>query len=387
MKKITVILLVVLVVFGLTACNEHVATPTTPSTSTTPTEWVPPTHEEIEASKFLDEKMKLVFENDSITLKMTKIGMDQVSRKVYEFAEGGDKPDEQAVLTQLRLTFYDGNPKPKVEVDHNPEDVLVEIPERPIILTFQDINYNLHTADDICVTQVFESPAGELMYAFPGEILQELYNRDYGQYCVQVDARFSRINGDDTRICGFDFKGEVAFDEQFNIAALSKIPTTFTDAGATLTFKTSELLKSCGIDVTTVKRGDVFQFDFFDVHSSKQNNYLIDETDLTLTIEDGIPEELVVEMKYADAATKNHVIYQDVSKEGERGYVHTRAQWTNENGEQFAHAYLLLDITAAYTNPEPEQPSTPTEPPVSESITETLPDADNEAVENNEDAT
>ena len=362
MKKIIAVFLVALMVFGMTACHKNTSSTATPDTPTGLVEVVLPTPEEIEAEKFLDEKIKMVFENDSITIKMTKIGMDQVSQNVYRFAEGEGEPDEQVVLTQLKLTFYDGKPKPTIEPDHNPEDVLVELPEQPIILTFTDINYDLYTADDFSTTMKFVGNADALIYAFPGELLQELRNRDYGQYCVKVDAQFNRINGENTRICGFDFKGEVKFEEQFDVSAVSKTPATFTDTGATIKFKTAELLTACGIDTTKVKKGDVYQFDFFDIYSSKEDNYLVDENDLTLTIEDSIPDELIVEMKYEDATAKNHVVYKEITKEGERGYVHTRVQWTNDEGEQFAHVNLLLDVTAAYTNPEPEEPSEPTEP-------------------------
>lgn len=348
MKKLTVMLLMVAMVCSMSACKKEPSS-VTPTTPTGLIEVPTISQEEFEQQKYADEKIKFIFENDKLTMKMTKIGLDTVSYNIYRFIEGTETPDEQVVLTQLQVTFYDGNPKPVIEPEHNPEDILVEIPEEPIVVTFADLNYDLFSDDDLEITMQCTPNADYLIHAFPGELLAELRNRDYGQYCVNVKARFHRINGEDVRICGFDFKGEATFEEKFDVSTVNKTPATLTDTGATLTLQTEDILTACGIDAAKVNE---INFEFFLLHSSKQDLYLMDTNGSKLSLQNNAQNAITIDMKYDNPVEQNNLFSQQLKEA--HGYFCTSVKWEDDAGRHYEQLYFLLDVSEAYTTPSTE---------------------------------
>lgn len=366
MKKMISLLLVMVMVFSLAACSNKTPEETKPAqTPTTPvTDATEPSEDD---TGMLDERIKMIFENDGITIKMTKVNLDKVSGNIYK----NDSDNKSVILDSMTLTFYDGAPKYKPEVNHNPEDELVEEVLQPIVLKFENLNYNLLSTDDLTAKTVIDTTVVDtVLEAFPGELLRELRIRDYGQYCVIVGAKFVRTSGDESSKAGFSFNAEVQFEEAFDVHGLYFADATLNDTGAKFTLDIKQLAKAIGLDPEQLKNGDTFDFEYCDITHSTEKHLVTDDTMEQLKIS-GVPGVQEFTMEYKNATESNDILYRYLTENQERAYVCMLVNYNTSQGEGTAYAYFLTNITAEYTGaPQPETPTEPTTPPVSEPDTE-----------------
>ena len=362
MKKIISLLLVALMVFSLAACNNK-QTETEPTKD--PYETQPPTvdpNEEMEPN-VMEPAVKLVFKNEGMQTTILKVELDKAVKNIYKSTVDGDA--NTAVLDKLVFTFYDSNPI--VEV---PEDDPTAVPdvntppeeELPLIkdlsLTFEKLNYNLLSTDDLQLTWT-PAIAGELYETVSGEFVRELYSR-YNEPRMTVTGTYTATTGEKSYTQDFEFDAAFTLEERFDAAVVEKQDLKLTANGATLTMDYAALMAKSTL-TTAPKAGDTVYVNVLIV-DAVTNKVRMGIDAFQIKVTDSMDAAITIEYAYEDALANNKEWFSEMNTTGSYWYAQVLMTVNADalNAEDFCEFTLMVDVTAdTEVNPQ----DTPTQEP------------------------
>ncbi len=347
MKKIFALLLAMLMVFSLAACNTEKPDETQPSKDpyvTEPDATEPNVDPDAGDTTIgeMESKLQIIFENDAITAKMIKMELDKATKNAYKQPQTPDGKVDKAILNKLVFTFIDAND----ETTHLNEEYVA--PEGALQLVFDNLNYDLLSSEDFNLN--WEKPeSGEIFEMVPGEFIAALDAKYYSNVRVAVVGYFDSYDGENKADSVFIFTAEPELKHQFNEDAAAKVPVALTETGATITLNYNDIFKALGFDKSTLKNGDVLHINAFVIDRHSENTVAGIE-EYTVTFNGTLPETLVLVHEYDNATEVNDRNYRNLVDWESVWYVYVdiSVNETTLDAEDLYTNALLAEVSIEY---------------------------------------
>lgn len=326
MKKILMILLAVLTVCSLAACNTKEPDETE---ATKPTR---PTYENA-------DEYVLTFTNDGMSIDLSWERLAAVIAGKHKDATMMSEAIAQnkeytAALVQLSIGVYNyentDDPGLKTTIKTN----ISLLPEKDVSVCTQKIENSSYIGDK-----------------YPAERLHQMLRMGYEKYGIQMTGVYKIGYGDVSSEYTFKLYGKVVFEDKTDKTKLPSGKLVLTDTGAELTVPYNELVQKVELTELANEKLEIMA-PFFYTSKQEMRTGTMEILKYEFTSETR-PEELLVKMKYDRAWSNNAAIYDEYTTVGQEMYIELPVRLYNGENEYAYTVMLRVDVESQLSETEP----------------------------------
>lgn len=333
MKKITALLLAIVMIFGLAACKSDAPEPPVSTEGTENPE------DNLRQPTKLEDTLCLVFEDDNTSFTMSRSLLDIASQKMYEMPLDGTNGKYDAVLKKVTFDIYDANNK---ENEH-------------YFLYFWT-DYDLFSQEDLVLTiNRNTAEAEDLKDIYPADIMHTIQRMDYEKYGVTVICSYMRIYEGIATGDQFKFTGTLTIEDKTTDNVSTNVYLRETGAGVTLSL--DKLLKYMGKTRQDVKPGDTLIIESTEIFVSGHETFVSNNEEIVLEINEDSPDDVILDLVYEDALNRNNQLLNANEDVSQYCYVWAGIKYINDDEDQYYHLYIRVNLIEGYTNQATEPTS------------------------------
>lgn len=333
MKKITALLLAIVMMFGLAACKND-----TPDDSVN-TEATESTEHNLRQPNKVEDTLCLVFEDDKASLTMSRSLLDIASQKMYEETLADNDKNYDAILKKVILDIYDANNQ---ENEHH--------------TIYFRMDHDLFSQEDLVLTIDKNTvEAEDVADVYPIDIMHTIQRMGYEKYGITATCVYMRVY-DDTKIGDqFEFTGTLKMEDKTTDDALTDVYLHETGANVTLSF--DELLKYMGKTRQDVKPGDALRIEYAEIFVSGYKSFVTNNEEIMIQISEEHPDELTLELAYEDALNQNDILFDTNKEAAQYCYVLAGIEYISGDESHRCNFYARVNLIKEYANQATEPTS------------------------------
>lgn len=319
MRKIRTLLLIIVLIFGITACGNP-----TSKDITTPT-----------SSEKIDE-YTLVFTNEGMSLDLSWDRLDKVIQGQHKNPDMMGEAiihnqSYSATLIKLEIVVYNLD-------DMKATGIKTTLTPNVSILGDTDIT--------VCTSK---PAAGQVTYIgdkYPAERLHQILRLGFENYGIQIRGIYEYGYGDNYSEGTFKLSGKVIFEDQTDVTQLHTGKLTLTDTGAKLHIKYDNILEEFGLagDCNQPQQETVSTLGVT-LFTSKQETCIgTMETIKTTCSSDARPEEWLLDLQYDRAQLNNDALLAEHTEVQQEVYAELALIFETESQEYMCTFFIRCDI-------------------------------------------